>query len=329
MANEAAFEADDFLKNLFGDEPSGDADTMFNNLFSDVSPEESAAKEEAVEPEAETVAAPEAEVEQVAEAVAEPEPEATTAEPVQEETPAKEAEEAKEEVEPVAEESAETESDTTAEAPAETEKDVEADAPAAEEAAAPEPAEPVVEVKVEKKTRRRRTKKTKEPVAKADDLPADKEELDEGFVKSLILVLGPQYEATKKEINEMINNITVQADMPQAVVKNVIEKNNLLEKKLFTAGQGYNDAYVSLTDKDSGLIARIRSKAELTTEGSQVDKKAAGQLAVMTYVNPQTGEKLDLLQYANALKQANNFFSNAKDLATSTSITLNALYRAA
>lgn len=331
MANEAtAFETDDFLKNLFGDESSDDADTMFGNLFSDVSPEKPAKEEPpAKEPKAEAPAEPEAKAEEAAPEPAE-EPKAETVAEVKEE-----------EVE--TEDTAETakEPDTTAEAVAEAKEAVEADASAAEEAEAPEAAEPVVEVKVEKKHRRRRTKKAKAEetkVEEAEDKESDEETvslpdpaapINENIVNAFVTPLGPVYEDFRKEVSKRMNNIVIQPDMAPAVVRDMIAKNNELEKFIFFKGQGYFDAYTNLTASKTGLIDRTRKKAEMSTKGNATEKRLAADLAIMNFTFPATGEKINLLQYANALKQAIGFVSNAKDYVKSTSIVLNTMFKAA
>lgn len=251
-----------------------------------------------------------------------------------------------------------TSAGTGDEAVADAEAPVEADAPAAEEAAAAESAEPaveepVVEVTVTKPKRHRRTKKemqaarAKEAAEKAaaekaksekkTDAAEEVEEVEiapeapinESFIDSLILCLGPKYEAFRKDVSNRISNITVQPGMAPAVIANMIALNNELDNKLFNEGQGYIDAYLSLTDKETGLMTRIREMTMDTAEGSSSDKKRACMHALMNYTFPATGEKINLIQYANALKQATGFISNAKAYTKSTSVALATMMKVA
>lgn len=245
------------------------------------------------------------------------------------------------------------------EAVADAEVSVETDASSAEEAAPTEPAEPAVEVKVEKPKRKRRTKKEMQALrakeaaekAAAEEAKAEKSEkaeeaapkaeakaeaepepevpINEDFVTSLIPVLGPKYAAFKQDVAERINKITIQPGMPPAVVRLMISQNNELEKKLLIEGQEYFEAYQSLTDKDTGLIDRTRRSAEERTEGNATAKRLAGIHAITHYVFPATGEKIDLLRYANALKQATGFVKNVKDYVKSTSIALSTMAKVA
>lgn len=350
--------SDDIFNSLFNDTADADVSKMFGET--DKKPEEEKKAEEPVKGETpaaeekteESAEEPKAEAPVMEEKAEEPEAEAP-AEPVAEETtePAKEepveeapaeepkAEDVKEEVETAdaAEESGDAESDTSAETDAASEEAVEADAPATEEAEAAEPAEPVVEVKVEKKHRRRRTKKakteekaekTEEPKAAEAEEPASSE-INEAFLKSLILVIGPKYKDFRDDINDRINKISIQPDMPSAVINSMIAQNNELEKKLMIEGQGYYDAYTNLTDKETGLIASTRAAAEAEAEGTVVERRYAGQVALTHYKFPATGEIVNLLQYANALKQVTNFLDNVKSYVKSTGIALNTMRKVA
>lgn len=367
MANESNAFTDDIFNDLFNDIGSSDG-SGFENLFADAKPEEPKEKApetpKAEEPEApaepvKEEAAPEPPAEEV-KAEPEPEAEATKAEepvaeePAKEEAPVEEpkaevTEDVKEEVDDAAEES-ESADDTSAETDAAPEEAVEADAPAAEKAEAAEPAEPVVEeVKVEKKHRRRRSKKAKAAEAKAEeaetkveepkaeekagddipDLPDPSAPINENIIKNFVLTLGPIYEEFRAEVGKRINNIVVQPDMAPAVIQDMISKNNDLDKLLFYKGQGYFDAYTNLTASKTGLIDRTRKHAEMTTKGDTKAKRLAADLAIMNYTVPATGERINLLQYANALKQAMGFVTNAKDYVKSTSIVLNTMLKAA
>lgn len=335
MAEELNF-MEDFDK-LFSDiGGSDDAGAGLESLFADTAPakEEDLAAEEKVEAQEPAPPVDEHEKEDPVEEKEEPAEETA----VPSDMTSDESGETKEEVEPVAEESAETEPDTAAEAPAEAEEDVEADAPTDVEAKATEPAEPVVEVKVEKKPAKkqsRRTKKTKakaeepEPEEKTVQLPDVAAPINETFVKSLILTLGPEYEKFKQEVNDRMNNIVVQPGMTSAVIDDMIGKNNQLDKLLFVGGQGYFDAYTSLTASKTGFIDRLRKETEMQTKGNASEKRLAADLAVMNYTFPATGEKINLLQYANALKQATGFVSSARNYVKSTSIALNMMRKVA
>lgn len=153
--------------------------------------------------------------------------------------------------------------------------------------------------------------------------------INESFIDSLILCLGPKYEAFRKDVSNRISNITVQPGMAPAVIANMIALNNELDNKLFNEGQGYIDAYLSLTDKETGLMTRIREMTMDTAEGSSSDKKRACMHALMNYTFPATGEKINLIQYANALKQATGFISNAKAYTKSTSVALATMMKVA
>ena len=178
--------------------------------------------------------------------------------------------------------------------------------------------------KAEKKAPKSRKTAGAKPVSK-EAMAAESAPISEEFVNSLIIVLGPKYEADKAKVSEMINNITITKGMPPAVVDSMVAQTNELEKFIMMRSQGYEDAYTSLCDKESGLIARIRMRTALTAGGTPTEQKNAGNLACMSYKDPVTKQTLDLFQYANALKQAHDFFENARDYVKSTAIALNAM----
>lgn len=349
--------SDDIFNSLFNDTADADVGKMFDDTEEKpaekkteelVKEEAPTAEEKAEEPVAdaptieEKIDEPVAEAPKAEEPVAEETPDEQKEEPVKEtpvpkETTIAESGDVKEEVESddaAAEEPNDAESDANAETDATPEENVEADAPAAEEAPAAEPAEPVVEVKAEKKHRRRRSKKTKteekaeEPKKAASEEPASSE-VNEEFLKSLILVIGPKYKNFRDDINDRINKISIQPDMPTAVINSMIAQNNELEKKLMIEGQGYYDAYTNLTDKETGLIASTRAAAEAEADGTVAERRYAGQVALEHYKFPATGEVVNLLQYANALKQVTNFLDNVKSYVKSTGIALNTMRKVA
>lgn len=270
------------------------------------------------------------------------------AEAPKEEAPAKEepkagaAEEVKEEVEAVAAEPDDTKDDADAEATVAPEENVEADAPAGVEAEAAEPAEPVVEVTVAKPKRRRSKKAAKAADEKKAEKETEKAEaktetpktaeeapvvaaaapINEDILQGLTLVLGPKYEAFKKDVKERIAKINVKPGMAPGVISTMISLNNEVDGLLSFVGEDYFSMYTRIADSKTGLIEVTRKMAELNTKGTAGDKKRAGELAVMNYVWPATGEKINLLEYANALKQATNFISSARAYTKSTSIAL-------
>lgn len=356
---------DDIFNSLFNDTAGPDVNEMFDKAEKKPAEEkteepvkekapaveektaETAEEAPAAEKKAEKPVQKEEPVEATAEAVEEaPKAEEPVAEePAKEEAPAEEpkaeaVEEVKEEVEQAdaAEESGDAETDANAEADAASEKAVEADAPATEEAKAAEPAEPVVEVKAEKKHRRRRTKKAKveekaeekkdEVVAAAEEEPASSE-INEDFINQLILVIGPNYKSFRDSVNDRINKIQIKPNMASAVIDSMISQNNELERMLMIEGQGYYDAYTSLTDKETGLIAETRAAAEAKADGTVAERRYAGQVALEHYKFPATGEKVNLLRYANALKQITSFLDNAKSYVKSTGIALNTMRKVA
>lgn len=337
----------------------GNDDFDFGNIFADESkekeeaPKAAPAKEKAPEapaeePPAEAKAAePEKAVEPEVKAEPEPAPEAKaepeTAPEAKAEEPAKE--EPKAEVvkdEPAEEPAAEPVADA---APAaEANADVAADAPEAVAADAAPEAEPEPEVEVsvtEKAPKTKKAKKTKKAAPKAKaEAPAEEEAkaevavpkaepIDEDIISNHILVIGPVYEKFKNDVGTLLGEIRVQAGMMPAVIKTMIQKNNELDRKLFMEGEGYVEAYTTIADKDTGLITCVRAAAEANAKGNATEKKLAGTLAVMNYTDPLTGKKINLLQYANALKQAVSFVSNAKEHVKATSIALSTMSKVA
>ena len=331
----------------------GNDDFDFGNIFADESkekeeaPKAAPAKEKAPEapaeePPAEAKAAePEKAVEPEVKAEPEPAPEAKaepeTAPEAKAEEPAKE--EPKAEVvkdEPAEEPAAEPVADA---APAaEAKADVAADAPEAVAADAAPEAEPEPEVEVsvtEKAPKTKKAKKTKkaaapaEEEAKAEVAVPKAEPIDEDIISNHILVIGPVYEKFKNDVSTLLGEIRVQAGMMPAVIKTMIQKNNELDRKLFMEGEGYVEAYTTIADKDTGLITCVRAAAEANAKGNATEKKLAGTLAVMNYTDPLTGKKINLLQYANALKQAVSFVSNAKEHVKATSIALSTMSKVA
>lgn len=308
---------DDLFGDMFG---SMDSSDQFANIFS----EEPKAEEKKEEPKQE---AP----------VAEPEQTPIEQAPV-EESPVEEkvapAEEAKEEEsEPEAAQKEPTEEAKAEETPSEE--------PKAEEAAQEEEAEeePVPEVKVEKKTRRRRKKATDkeaeeatetteaaEPKKKKTELKGDllvkSGELDEDFVKSLLIPLGPKYAEQKAEVSKMMNNIVLTKDMKPAVVQMMLAQNTELARYIEFHADGYIEAYNNLTDKESGLITRVKAQAAKECDGTKEDKQYAATLALVHYKDPKTGKEINLMDYMNALRAAKDFFNNARNYSKSVGISL-------
>ena len=319
MAAEVNF--DELFGDMFG---GGDSNSPFADIFSAEEPKAEKKKEgpqqEAPAVEEAKTEEPEAESE---EEQMEPIPELT------EEQTAAEENLAEVESEEAAEEKQETEAaETEPEAPAEEAK--------AEEAAAEE--EPAPEVKVEKKTRRRRKKaeavaeaepaKAEEPVKAAAPAPGTSvmgtgADIDESFIKNLLVPLGPVYIEQKKKVNEMMNEIVLTADMKPAVVQVMLAKNAELARYVEIVGDGYFEAYDNLTDKETGLMARVKAQASIDSPGTKEDKANAAAIALTHYKDPKSGKELDLMTYANALRAAKNFFNGAKNYSKAVGITLN------
>ncbi len=301
MAAEVNF--DELFGDMFG---GGDSNSPFADIFSAEEPKTEEKKEE---PQQEAPAVEEAKTE---------EPEAESEEEQMEPIPELTEEQA------AAEEKQETEAaETEPEAPAEEAK--------AEEAAAEE--EPAPEVKVEKKTRRRRKKaeavaEAEEPVKAAAPAPGTSvmstgADIDESFIKNLLVPLGPVYIEQKKKVNEMMNEIVLTADMKPAVVQVMLAKNAELARYVEIIGDGYFEAYDNLTDKETGLMARVKAQASIDSPGTKEDKANAAAIALTHYKDPKSGKELDLMTYANALRAAKNFFNGAKNYSKAVGITLN------
>lgn len=322
MAAEVNF--DELFGDMFG---GGDSNSPFADIFSTEEPKSEEKKEE---PQQEAPAVKEAKTE---------EPEAENEEEQMEPIP-----ELTEEQAAAEEDLAEAESEEDAEAAeekqeteaAETEPEAPAEEAKAEEAAAEE--EPAPEVKVEKKTRRRRKKA--EAVAEAEPAKAEGSvkaaapapgtsvmgtgaDIDESFIKSLLVPLGPVYIEQKKKVNEMMNEIVLTADMKPAVVQVMLAKNAELARYVEIVGDGYFEAYDNLTDKETGLMARVKAQASIDSPGTKEDKANAAAIALTHYKDPKSGKELDLMTYANALRAAKNFFNGAKNYSKAVGITLN------
>lgn len=331
---------DDFdLGNIFADESKEKKEEPAADPVEEKAPELSAEEP----PSEEKAAEPEKAVEQASEAKTEPEAKGEEPE-AKAEYPAKEEPKAGDPKDEPAEEPA---TDAAAETDAAPVEDVAADAPeaVADDAAAEDESDPVIEVSVkEKAPKAKKAKKVKkaEPKVKAEAPKAEAKEeakaevvapnaepIDEDILSNFILVLGPAYEAFKKDVQSRLGEIRVQAGMMPAVVKTMIQKNNELDRKLFMEGEGYIDAYTTLADKETGLISCTRAVAESNAKGNAAEKKLVGTLAVMNYTDPLTGKKINLLQYANALKQAVSFVNSAKEHVKSTSIALSTMSKVA
>jgi hypothetical protein len=301
---------DDLFGDMFGNMDSSD---QFANIFN----EEPKTEEKKEEPKQE---APVAEPEQVPVEENPAEEKAAPAEEVKEEAPEPEA----------------AQKETTEEAKAE---ETPAEEPKAEEAAQEEETEeePVPEVKVEKKTRRRRKKADKEteeatetteaagPKKKTElkgDLLVKSEELDEDFVKSLLIPLGPKYAEQKAEVSKMMNDIVLTKDMKPAVVQMMLAQNTELARYIEFHADGYIEAYNNLTDKESGLITRVKAQAAKECDGTKEDKQYAATLALVHYKDPKTGKEINLMDYMNALRAAKDFFNNARNYSKSVGISL-------
>lgn len=323
----AELNLDDLFGDMFGDSNGSDP---FADIFSNEEPKAEEKKEEEPQQEAPVVEGAKAE-----------EPEAETAEEQMEPIPEEKDEAQTETTEAVAEDQAEEESQPEAEVAepvVEEETNPESEAPveeakAVEETKAEEPAaeeEPAPEVKVEKKTRRRRSKKadaakteeSAEKPAVTGNLVGEQSELDENFVASLLTPLGPQYAEHKTKISKMMNAIVLAPDMKPAVVQQMIAQNTELARYVEFYGDGYLEAYNNLTDKETGLIARVKAQAAMECNGTKEDKQYAASLALVHYKDPKSGKEINLMDYTNALRAARDFFNSAKNYVKAVGISL-------
>ena len=234
----------------------------------------------------------------------------------------------------------EEESDISKETPKETPKSVDEPKAEVKEKKKPEPKkaenkpekkeeepipEPEIEVTVKEEKPKRRTRKTKEkPVLKGDILK-DTEELDPSFMQSLLVLPGDEFKKQMNHIVELMNEIDLPKDLDAANAKIMYSKNFYLGREIDSISFAWHNMYESLTNKDFGLIKKVKDQARLKTEGTKDDKDAAAMAAIANYT--YNGKTIDLSQYANALRAANNFLMNAKEFQKTTGMVLSSFVK--
>lgn len=234
----------------------------------------------------------------------------------------------------------EEESDISKETPKETPKSVNESKAEVKEKKKPEPKkaenkpekkeeepipEPEIEVTVKEEKPKRRTRKTKEkPVLKGDILK-DTEELDPSFMQSLLVLPGDEFKKQMNHIVELMNEIDLPKDLDAANAKIMYSKNFYLGREIDSISFAWHNMYESLTNKDFGLIKKVKDQARLKTEGTKDDKDAAAMAAIANYT--YNGKTIDLSQYANALRAANNFLMNAKEFQKTTGMVLSSFVK--
>lgn len=234
----------------------------------------------------------------------------------------------------------EEESDISKEMPKETPKSVDEPKAEVKEKKKPEPKkaenkpekkeeepipEPEIEVTVKEEKPKRRTRKTKEkPVLKGDILK-DTEELDPSFMQSLLVLPGDEFKKQMNHIVELMNEIDLPKDLDAANAKIMYSKNFYLGREIDSISFAWHNMYESLTNKDFGLIKKVKDQARLKTEGTKDDKDAAAMAAIANYT--YNGKTIDLSQYANALRAANNFLMNAKEFQKTTGMVLSSFVK--
>lgn len=185
--------------------------------------------------------------------------------------------------------------------------------------------EPKIEVTVKEEKPKRRTRKTKEkPVLKGDILK-DTEELDPSFMQSLLVLPGDEFKKQMNHIVELMNEIDLPKDLDAANAKIMYSKNFYLGREIDSVSFAWHNMYESLTNKDFGLIKKVKDQARLKTEGTKDDKDAAAMAAIANYT--YNGKTIDLSQYANALRAANNFLMNAKEFQKTTGMVLSSFVK--
>lgn len=185
--------------------------------------------------------------------------------------------------------------------------------------------EPEIEVTVKEEKPKRRTRKTKEkPVLKGDILK-DTEELDPSFMQSLLVLPGDEFKKQMNHIVELMNEIDLPKDLDAANAKIMCSKNFYLGREIDSVSFAWHNMYESLTNKDFGLIKKVKDQARLKTEGTKDDKDAAAMAAIANYT--YNGKTIDLSQYANALRAANNFLMNAKEFQKTTGMVLSSFVK--
>lgn len=185
--------------------------------------------------------------------------------------------------------------------------------------------EPEIEVTVKEEKPKRRTRKTKEkPVLKGDILK-DTEELDPSFMQSLLVLPGDEFKKQMNHIVELMNEIDLPKDLDAANAKIMYSKNFYLGREIDSISFAWHNMYESLTNKDFGLIKKVKDQARLKTEGTKDDKDAAAMAAIANYT--YNGKTIDLSQYANALRAANNFLMNAKEFQKTTGMVLSSFVK--
>ena len=172
---------------------------------------------------------------------------------------------------------------------------------------------------------KRRTRKTKEkPVLKGDILK-NTEELDPSFMQSLLVLPGDEFKKQMNHIVELMNEIDLPKDLDAANAKIMYSKNFYLGREIDSISFAWHNMYESLTNKDFGLIKKVKDQARLKTEGTKDDKDAAAMAAIANYT--YNGKTIDLSQYANALRAANNFLMNAKEFQKTTGMVLSSFVK--
>lgn len=309
-------DADDFLSKLFGNAPAPTPAT-----------EAPAAQPKAEEPKAEEKPVQEAQPQTVESPAEEAKEEVKAEEPAKEAAPETAKEEAvqQEETAPV-EAKAPVEPEAKAEEAPAPKEAAPVEPPKAEEAPkAKAPAEPEakaeeVVVETSKPKRAKRSKRASRKEAQKLEVP-EVGQLDENFIPTLLLSVGSRYEQYKQEIQDLMNEIELTPDMNKATVQTMIAKQTKLAKMIEFYGEGYHDALENLAGKD-GMIDRIVLRTAQETEGTATEKKDAGRVACMNYVDPKTGEHQDLMQWKKGLESAVGFFSRAADYCKTVGVAL-------
>lgn len=175
------------------------------------------------------------------------------------------------------------------------------------------------------KTKRRARSKSKEKPELEGDILKDTETLDLGFMKSLLVLPGKEFTEQMQEIETLMDQIDLPPDLDTANAKVMYSKNFILGKKLDSVMFAWQNMYENLTNKDTGLMKRVKDQAKLTTDGTERERELAANLALANY--SYQGRKIDLCQYANALRAANSFLNQARDFQKTTSIALNSFVK--
>lgn len=183
---------------------------------------------------------------------------------------------------------------------------------------------------VDEKPKKRRTRRSKKDTAKTESTEAvvdtsktilnDNEPINMEFVNHLLFTPGEEFDKQMEQATEMMNSITITADMSDAVIRTMEAKNSELSHFAETRNWAWHTAFENLTNRDTGLIKRVKDDAMLHTEGSVKDKEIAATVAASNY--EYNGNTVNLLQYANALRGASYFFSRVLEFTKTTGIAL-------